>query len=60
MFVNNCLTEKRSKLLLEARTLARPDLPKAAFSSDVKIFVIDKGGKRHLIKSETDIKTLEM
>ena len=45
VFINEDLTKKRSKLLFEARTLARADHLKAAYSSDGRIFVIDKEDK---------------
>ena len=59
VFLNENLTKKkkRSKLLYDARTLARAKLLNAAYSSDGKIFVIDKEDKRRLVKTDTDIKT---
>ena len=57
VFLNEDLTKKRSKLLYDARTLAHAKLLNAAYSSDGKIFVIDKEDKRHLVKTDADIKT---
>ena len=39
------------------KPLARAHLLKAAYSSDGRIFVLDKEDKRHLMKSDADIKT---
>lgn len=55
IFINEDLTKKRSKLLFNARILARAKLLKAAYSSDGKIFVRDAEDTRYLIKCDSDI-----
>lgn len=55
VFINEDLTRKRSKLLYDARLLARAKLLKAAYSSDGKILVRDNEGSRHLIRSVSDL-----
>ena len=55
IFFNEDLTKYRSKLLFDARTLARVAQISSAYSSDGKIFVRDNENKRHLIQSEEDI-----
>lgn len=49
------MTKQRSKLLFNARILARAKLLKAAYSSDGKIFVRDAEDTRYLIKCDSDI-----
>lgn len=52
-FINKDLTRCRSKILYEARLSAKGDnaLLKAAYSSDGKIFIIDKTDTRHMVQS---------
>ena len=55
VYINEDLTRSRSKLLFEARALARTKLLRAAYSSDGKLFVRDINDYRHLIKSASDL-----
>lgn len=52
-FINEDLTRCRSKILYEARLSAKGEnaIFKAAYSSDGKIFAIDKTDNRHMIQS---------
>ena len=49
------MTQKRAKLLFDARTLRRVNNIKAAYSSGGKIFIRDNSDNRHLIKSDADL-----
>ena len=55
VYVNEDMTQKRAKLLFDARTLRRVNNIKAANSSDGKIFIRDNSDNRHLIKSDADL-----
>lgn len=55
LFINEDLTKIRSKLLYDARSLARASKLKYAYSSDGKIFICDNSDQRHLVKSGTDV-----
>ena len=55
VYVNEDMTQKRAKLLFDARTLRRVNNIKAAYSSDGKIFIRDNSDNRHLIKSNADL-----
>ena len=55
IFLSEDLTKSRSKLLFDARTLARANKLQYAYASDGKIFVKDNDDDRHLIKSTNDL-----
>ena len=55
VYINEDLTKKRSKLLYDARILARAEIVKAAYSTDGKLYIRDHGDTRHTIKSDSDI-----
>lgn len=61
VFINEDLTQSRSKLLYNARLLTKGDTAifKAAYSSDGKIFILDKSDTRHLIQSNDSLNKLK-
>lgn len=55
VFINEDLKKKRSKLLFDARTLARTEMVKATYSTDGYLYIRDHTDTRHMIKSDSDI-----
>lgn len=55
IFLNEDLTQTRSKLLYEARCLVRVNKLKAAYAYDGRLFVRDCDDRRHLIRTNSDL-----
>lgn len=55
IFLNEDLTQTRSKLLYEARCLVRVNKLKAAYAYDGRLIVRDSDDRRHLIRTNSDL-----